>query len=89
MITPDEKGRPAIKIGHPDERNERERWVIVLDSNGRPESLLQEYEIRNATQGGSSYVRPGRMIPAEEFFTAVLADEVRAKLYKFLQKPDA
>jgi hypothetical protein len=29
------------------------------------------------------------MIPAEEFFTADLADEVRAKLYKFLQKPDA
>jgi hypothetical protein len=89
MAVSDEHGRPIIHSGPPDIRNERERWIINLDPRGVPECLIQEYETPNALQSGASYVRPGRIVPAEEFYTAELPDEVRRKLYKFIEKLDA
>lgn len=86
MVSLDEHGRPVVHTEPPEEdNNERERWVIVLDFSGLPECLMQEFEIRNAHLSGTSYVRPGRAVPAAEFFTAELANEVRRKLYKYLQ----
>jgi hypothetical protein len=80
----DERGRPIIHAGPFESGVERERWVMVLSENGAPEYLLQEYETPHATQSGKSYVRPGRMIAAEGFYSADLPNDVRIKLYKFL-----
>ena len=89
MMRLDEHSRPIVHIGPLDERNERERWVISLNSCGVPESLLQEYETPNATRSGASFVRPGKVISAEQFYTAEMPDEVRQKLYKCLEELNA
>jgi hypothetical protein len=82
--------RRTIHTGPPDERNERERWVLCLDEHGAPDRLLQEYETRYALQSGGSHVRPGRIaVPATEFFTAELPHEVRRKLYKAIEELNA
>jgi hypothetical protein len=89
MTAPDEQGRPIIHTEDPDARNERERWVLVMGSNAKPEALIQEYETTGAHASGSSYVRPGKTIPADDFGTADLPHEVRHKLYKFLEEQKA
>ena len=85
MLPMDERGRPIIHAGPFESGVERERWVMVLSENGAPECLIQEYETPHATQSGKSYVRPGRMIAAEEFYSAELPNDVRIKLYKLLE----
>jgi hypothetical protein len=86
MTALDEQGRPIIHIEASDARNERERWIMVMGSDGSPEALIQEYETTGAHASGSPHVRPGRTIPADDFGTADLPHEVRHKLYKFLEK---
>jgi len=63
---------------------ECERWVLVVE-DGVAVCLLQEFETRHAHRSGESYVRPGKLIPVEEFCGAnSMPDNVRRKLYKFL-----
>jgi hypothetical protein len=79
----DEQGRPIIHIADPDAGNERERWVMVMGSDGITESLVQQYV---AHVSGSPQVRAVRAIPADDFGTADLPHEVRHKLYEFLEE---
>ena len=79
----DEQGRPIIHIEDPDAGNERERWIMVMGSDGSPESLVQQYV---AHVSGSPRVRAVRAIPADDFGTADLPHEVRHKLYEFLEE---
>jgi hypothetical protein len=89
MTTLDEHGQPIIHAEPFDMRGERQRWVTVLDPSGAPQSLLQEYEKRGAHLSGAPHVRRGRTVPPEEFYTAEIPNDVRAKIYRFLQKLDA
>jgi hypothetical protein len=82
----DEQGRPIIHIKDPDACNERERWVMVMGSDGTPESLVQQYVTTGAHGSGSPDVRAVRAIPADDFGTADLSHEVRHKLYAFLEE---
>ena len=85
----DEQGRPIIHIKDRDARNERERWVMVMGSDGTPESLVQQYVTTGAHASESPHVRAERAIPADDFGTADLPHEVRHKLYKFLEEQKA
>jgi hypothetical protein len=89
MTALDEQGRPIIHIEDADARNERERWVMVIGSDGTPESLIQQRVTRGTHPSGSPHVRAMRAIPADDFGTADLPHEVRHKLYKFLEEQDA
>jgi hypothetical protein len=89
MAAIDEQGRPIVHAERPNEHHEREQWVIILDADGRPDTLVQEYATPNAHFSGAAYVRRGRTVHADEFFTAELANEVRSKLYKYIQNHDA
>jgi hypothetical protein len=86
MKSLDEQGRPIIHTGDPDARNGRERWVVVMGSDGKPESLVRQYVTTVAHESGSPHVRAVSAIPADDFGTADLPHEVRHKLYEFLEK---
>jgi hypothetical protein len=81
----DEQGRPIIHTEAPDACNGRERWVVVMGSDGNPESLVQQYMTTDAHGSGSPHVRAVRAIPADDFGTGDLPHEVRHKLYEFLE----
>jgi hypothetical protein len=86
MTALDEQGRPIIHSEDtPNARNERERWVMVKGSGG-PDTLIQEYVTTGAHVSGSSHVRRGMTLSADDFGTADLPHEVRHKLYKFLEE---
>jgi hypothetical protein len=89
MAALDEQGRPII---HSEDttntRNERERWVMVKGSGG-PDTLIQEYVTTDAHASGSSHVRRGMTLSADDFGTADLPHEVRHKLYEFLEEQKA
>jgi hypothetical protein len=89
MTALDEQGRPIIHIEDADARNERERWVMVIGSDGTPESLIQQRVTTGTHPSGSPHVRAMRAIPADDFGTADLPHEVRHKLYKFLEEQNA
>jgi hypothetical protein len=82
----DEHGHPIIHIEDPDAGNERERWVMIMGSDGSPESLVQQYVTTGARASGSPHVRAVRAIPADDFGPADLSHEVRHKLYEFLEE---
>jgi len=82
----DEQGRPIIHIKGRDARNERERWVMVMGSDGTPESLVQQHVTTGAHVTRPPHVRALRAIPADDFGTADLPHEVRHKLYEFLEE---
>ena len=84
-----ELNRPLIHVGSCAPGEERERWVLDLSDDGTPMALVQEYETPHAHRSGKPYVRPGRVIPADEFRSADLPKDVRIKLYKFLEERDA
>ena len=89
MAALDEQGRPIIHSDDtPNARNEHERWVMVKGSGG-PDTLIQEYVTRGAHASGSSHVRRGMTLSADDFGTADLPHEVRHKLYKFLEEQNA
>jgi len=88
-MTLDEQGRPVIHIEDPDARNERERWVTVMGSDGTPKSLAQEYVMTGAHVSGSPHVRAVRAIPVDDFGAADLPHDVRHKLYKFFAEQKA
>jgi hypothetical protein len=81
----DEQGRPIIHTEALDARNGRERWVVVMGSDGNPESLVRQYMTTDAHGSGSPHVRAVRAILAEDFGTADLPHEVRHKLCEFLE----
>ena len=85
----DEQGRSINHIQDHDVGHERERWVMIMGSDGSPESLVQQYVTTGARAAVSPHVRAVRAIPADDFGTADLPHEVRHKLYEFLeeQKP--
>jgi len=82
----DEQGSPIIHIKDRDARNERERWVMVMGSDGTPESLVQQHVTTGAHVTRPPHVRALRAIPADDFGTADLPHEVRHKLYEFLEE---
>jgi hypothetical protein len=86
MKAPDEQGRPIIHTGDSDAGSGRERWVVVMGSDGNPESLVRQYVTTVAHGSGSPHVRAVSAIPADDFGTADLPHEVRHKLYEFLEK---
>ena len=55
----DEQGRPIIHVKDPDARNERERWVMVMGSDGTPETLVQQYVTTGAHASELPHVREG------------------------------
>ena len=85
----DEQGRAIIHIKDPDARNESERWIMVMGSDGNPETLIQQYVTTGAHGSESPHVRVGRAIPADDFGTADLPHAVRHELYKFLEEQRA
>jgi len=85
----DEQGRPIIHIEDPNARNECERWIMVIGSDGTPETLIQQYVTTGAHVSESPNVRVGRAIPDDDFGTADLPHAVRHELYKFLEEQRA
>jgi len=81
----DEQGRAIIHIKDPDARNESERWIMVMGSDGNPETLIQQYVTTGAHGSESPHVRVGRAIPADDLAQPICLTKFGTSFTSFLK----